>query len=183
MKITPSTLQGIYEIHFQPKEDHRGQFTRIFDSRLFAEHGLVHIWVQENRSVSLKKGTVRGLHFQAGANAETKLIRVSKGAIYDVFVDLRPDSPTFGAWDAVLLTEDNDKMLYISKGFAHGFCSLTDDTEVIYKVDSPYHPPSERGILWNDKTLGITWPVLKPILSEKDQKWPTFEQYQRFQER
>lgn len=177
MIIKPCSLQGAYEITLMPKADHRGHFTRTYDEQIFAGLGLVHRWVQENRSFTQKKGTVRGLHLQFGPHAETKLIRVSRGAIFDVFVDVRKDSPTFGRWDSILLTDSNNKMMYIPKGFAHGFCTLTDDCEVIYKVDHVYTPASEGGVVWNDPSLRITWPILKPILSEKDRRLPTLEEF------
>lgn len=183
MRIKPCSLQGVYEILLDPHLDHRGHFTRIYDQQILKYHGLDRHWVQENRSYSMAKGTVRGLHFQAAPYAETKLIRVTKGAIYDVFVDVRKDSPTLGCWDSVLLTEDNHKMLYIPKGFAHGLCTLTDDCEVVYKVDNLYSPSHERGIVWNDSTLQITWPILRPILSSKDRALPAFDEYMKEEQR
>lgn len=177
MIIKPCSLSGVYEITTVPKKDHRGHFTRIYDQQTFGELGLHRNWVQENRSYSRTKGTIRGLHLQFEPYAETKLLWVGKGAIFDVFVDLRKDSPTFGSWDSLLLTEDNDKAIYIAKGFAHGFCTLTDHCEVIYKVDHAYTPDSEGGVIWNDKSLRITWPIVKPILSEKDKRLPTLEAF------
>lgn len=170
MNILPGSLPGIYEITFTPHQDHRGSFTRIYDQDVFEKYGLHRHWVQENRSYTKKKGTIRGLHFQFPPFAETKMIRVSKGAIWDVFVDLRKDSPTFGQWGVCLLQEEYDKMLYISKGFAHGFCSITDHCEVIYKVDNYYSPAHEGTILWNDQDLRIDWPHTSPVLSRKDQE-------------
>jgi len=168
MKIVSGSLSGIYEISFTSHQDHRGSFTRLYDQGVFENYGLHRHWVQENRSYTKQKGTIRGLHFQFPPFAETKMIRVSKGAIWDVFVDLRKESPTFAKWGSCQLTEDNDKMLYISQGFAHGFCTLTDDCEVIYKVDNFYSPALEGGILWNDRDLRIDWPITTPILSRKD---------------
>ncbi|WP_138495932.1 dTDP-4-dehydrorhamnose 3,5-epimerase [Paenibacillus pinistramenti] len=179
MIIKPCRLQGIYEITLSPKADHRGHFSRVFDQQIFKQNGLSWDWVQENRSLSVKKGTIRGLHFQQGPYAETKLIRVSRGAIYDVFVDLRPDSPAFGTWDSILLTEDNNKMVYISKGFAHGFCTLEPNCEVLYKVDQYYSPEHEGGVIWNDPDLRITWPILKPVISDRDKLLPPLEDYKR----
>lgn len=181
MMITPCELQGVYEITLRPNSDHRGHFTRVYDQQIFLDHGLVGNWVQENRSFSKKKGTLRGLHLQHGPYAETKLIRVSRGAIYDVFVDLRPGSATYGHWDSILLTEDNNKMIYIGKGFAHGFCTLQEDCEIVYKVDQPYAPQHEDGVIWNDDSLRITWPILKPIISERDLRLPTLEEFRRRQ--
>ncbi|UJF35498.1 dTDP-4-dehydrorhamnose 3,5-epimerase [Paenibacillus hexagrammi] len=175
MIMIPGSLPGVYEITLSSNPDLRGYFQRLYDEQTFQEFGLHCNWVQENRSFSRKKGTIRGLHMQFGVHAETKLIRVSKGAIYDVFVDLRKDSPTFCMWDAVLLTEDNQRMVYIPKGFAHGFCTLVDDTEVVYKVDHVYSPAHEGGVYWKDETLRINWPILKPVISNKDQRLPSLE--------
>jgi dTDP-4-dehydrorhamnose 3,5-epimerase len=177
MIMKPCSLQGAYEITLQPMEDYRGHFTRIYDHRRYNELGLAEQWVQENRSFSKHKGTIRGLHLQFEPYAETKLIWVSKGAIFDVFVDVRRNSPTFGSWDSILLTESNHKMVYIPRGFAHGFCTLTDDCEVVYKVDNYYSPAHEGGFIWNDASLRINWPILKPILSEKDKKLPALEEF------
>lgn len=176
MNIRPLSLPGVYEISLEPKKDHRGYFMRTFDEKIFAQFGISRNWVQENQSQSLKKGTVRGLHFQFPPFSETKLIRVVKGAIYDVFVDIRADSPTFGKWGWIELTEDNYKMVLISRGFAHGFCTLTDQCEVVYKVDNVYAPEYEGGIRWNDRALNIDWPVDNPVISEKDSKLPTLQE-------
>jgi dTDP-4-dehydrorhamnose 3,5-epimerase len=157
--------------------DHRGHFTRSFDEQIFTHYGLNRYWVQENHTLSKKKGTIRGLHLQLPPYSETKLIRVIKGAILDVFVDLRKDSPTFGKWASIELTDDNFKMIFIPRGFAHGFCTLTDNCEVIYKVDNFYSPNHEVGILWNDDFLNIDWPVSNPIISKKDGKLPSFENF------
>jgi len=177
MVIKPYGLPDVYEIALSPVADHRGHFTRLYDSKKFDELGLVSHWVQENRSFTKRKGTIRGLHLQFESSAETKLIRVTRGAIFDVFVDLRRESPAFGSWGCMTLTESSDKMVYIPKGFAHGFCTLTNNCEVIYKVDNYYCPEREGGIIWNDKTLQISWPVDKPILSEKDKRLPNLTEY------
>lgn len=179
MIIKPVFLTGIYEITLIPNVDHRGRFTRIYDQQIYIDHGLNQNWVQENHSFSQKKGTIRGLHFQFPPYTETKLIRVNKGAILDVFVDLRRDSPTFGQWDSIELTEDNHKMIYIARGFAHGFCTLTDNCEVVYKVDNYYSPSYEGGIIWEDETLGIHWPVSTPIISNRDNKLLTLKEFMR----
>lgn len=176
MNIRPLHLPGVYEITLEPKRDNRGFFMRTFDENIFHRHGLSRKWLQENHSYSEKKGTVRGLHFQLPPFSETKLIRVIKGAIFDVFVDVRPASPTFGKWGYVELSEDNFKMVLIPRGFAHGFCTLTDHSEVLYKVDNVYSPLHEGGIRWNDPSLNIPWPVSHPIISEKDNKLPPFEE-------
>lgn len=179
MIIQPGKLQGIYDITISPNYDHRGYFARLYDQQIMMAHGLHRNWVQENRSFSSGKGTIRGLHFQWAPHAETKLIWVSRGAILDVFVDVRQDSPTFGCYDSRQLTEDNGQMVYIPPGFAHGFCTLMDNCEVVYKVDNTYSPAHEGGLLWNDPNLQIPWPVDQPVMSEKDQKLPTLEQLKK----
>lgn len=177
MKMIPTKLTGAVEIQLEPRTDHRGFFMRAYDGDIFASYGLCRNWVQENHSRSEKKGTIRGLHFQFPPYGETKLVRVVRGAILDVFVDLRKASPTFGQWDCIELSEDNFKAVYIPKGFAHGFCTLTDHCDVVYKVDQKFEPAYEGGIAWNDAALGIAWPVSHPILSEKDRLLPPFEQF------
>jgi dTDP-4-dehydrorhamnose 3,5-epimerase len=179
MIIKPLSLSGTYEITFTPHTDHRGHFTRVYDQQIFKEHGLDRNWVQENHSYSKEKGIIRGLHFQFPPYAETKLILVTRGAIFDVFVDLRKDSPAFGRWGSIELKEDNNKMVYIPRGVAHGFCTLTDDCEVVYKVDNYYSPRHEGGIIWKDETLGIHWPVSAPIISLKDNELPSLKEFMR----
>ena len=142
---------------------------RTFDDNTFYEHGMTTAWVQENHSRSEKKGIIRGLHFQFSPYAETKLVRCIRGGVLDVFVDLRLGSATFGRWDSIELTEENKKAIYIPRGFAHGFCTLTDISEILYKVDNYYSKESEAGLAWDDETVGIDWPVRQPVLSEKDQ--------------
>lgn len=173
MQITPLKLNGTYIIDLEAHQDQRGYFARTYDENVFSEHGLVTSWVQENQSSSVQKGIIRGLHFQKPPHAETKLIRVIRGAVLDVFVDLRGSSPTYGEWDAVELTGDELRLLYIPKGFAHGFCTLSEQTLVQYKVDSDYAPHAEGGIRWNDENLGIHWPTDDPILSERDRSLPS----------
>ena len=141
---------------------------RTYDTKICREHGVDREWAQENHSLSMNKGIIRGLHFQFPPYAEAKLIRCIQGAILDVFVDLRKDSRTFGQWDSIKLSEENKKMVLVPRGFAHGFCTLTHESEVVYKVDNPYAPQAESGIIWNDSELKIDWPVTEPLLSEKD---------------
>jgi dTDP-4-dehydrorhamnose 3,5-epimerase len=172
MHIQPLRLPGTYEITLAPRKDDRGYFMRVYDETIFRDHGLQTTWVQENQSRSTRKHTVRGLHFQAPPHAETKLVRVTRGAIFDVFVDLRRQSDTYGQWDAVELTEEKHNMVYIPKGFAHGFCSLTEDVIVIYRVDAYYAPAAEGGLFWQDPDVGIQWPTTDVSLSEKDSKQP-----------
>ncbi|MCE1201605.1 MAG: dTDP-4-dehydrorhamnose 3,5-epimerase [Bacteroidia bacterium] len=177
MDFKKRRIEGVIEISLNPIRDNRGFFMRTLDEKIFIEEGIVHHWVQENHSKSIKKGIIRGLHFQLPPFSEAKLVRCISGAIFDVFVDLRKDSPTFGQWDSVILNEDNYTMILIPRGLAHGFCTLTTSAEVLYKVDNFYNPDAERGLLWSDHVLNINWPTSEPIVSEKDQKNMTFETF------
>jgi len=177
MVIKKLKINGTFIIDLKPFQDFRGFFLRTYDDNIFKEKRINFKWVQENHSKTLKKGTIRGLHFQFPPFAETKLVRCIRGKILDVFVDLRKNSPTFGKWDSIILSEDNYKMVLIPKGFAHGFLTLTDNCEVIYKVDNYYNPEYECGLIWNDSDLNINWGIDNPILSEKDKKNFTFQQY------
>jgi dTDP-4-dehydrorhamnose 3,5-epimerase len=150
---------------------------RVWDEQIFREHGLTTSWVQENQSLSDRKGIIRGLHFQQPPHAETKLIRVVGGAILDVFVDLRKESATYGRWDSIQLSAESHTMVYIPKGFAHGFCTLTEKTVVIYKVDAYYAPEFEGGLRWDDETLNIRWPTQEPLVSVKDRALPSFKDF------
>ena len=170
MEVKKRKLKGVFEIFLNPIVDDRGFFMRTFDDTIFKEFGMDRKWVQENHSRSEESGIIRGLHFQLPPFSETKLVRCIKGKVLDVFVDLRKGSKTFGLWDSIELTEVNKKMIFIPKGFAHGFCTLTEESEVIYKVDNFYTPSSELGLLWNDEDINIKWPVKTPILSDKDSK-------------
>jgi dTDP-4-dehydrorhamnose 3,5-epimerase len=180
MRITEKKLRGVFEIQLEPKEDDRGFFMRVYDEEIFKKHGIHRNWVQENHSLSVKKGTVRGFHFQLPPAAETKLVRVISGEIYDVFVDLREGSPTFGQWDSVILSEENKKMLYIPRGFAHGMCTLKENSAMYYKVDNYYTPEKEFCIRWNDPELAVHWPIDKePIISEKDAHAKSFKEFKQ----
>ena len=179
MNIEERKLSGTFEIKLSPIKDERGFFMRTYDHDFFKSHGLNINWVQENHAKSAKKGTLRGLHFQLPPHAETKLIRCIKGKIQDVWVDLRENSPTFGEWDAAILTEQNKKMILIPKGFAHGYCALTNDAEVVYRVDHHYQPDHESGLLWNDPDVKIDWEIISPVLSEKDKNAPTLQQFKQ----
>lgn len=174
MTFEPLAIDGCFKITLKPNGDHRGYFVRTYDIALFAAHGLQTDWLQENQSFSATKGTVRGLHFQHGAAAETKLVRVLKGSLLDVAVDVRKGSPTFGKHVAVRLSEDNFTCLYIPRGCAHGFCTLEENTVIAYKVDNVYTPSEEGGLLWSDPALAIPWPdVENVVISDKDKLWPT----------
>lgn len=172
MNFRPLRLPGTYAIELRPIYDERGYFLRVYDRQAFYENDLDPDWKQENQSFSKHPGIIRGLHYQAPPHAEAKLVRVSMGRILDVFVDLRTDSPTFGQWDSIELSDQNFRMVFIPKGFAHGFCTLTAETLVHYRVDAKYAPHAEGGIRWNDETLNIEWPIDDPILSDRDKALP-----------
>ncbi|RLQ05540.1 dTDP-4-dehydrorhamnose 3,5-epimerase [Geobacillus stearothermophilus] len=172
VKITETSLPGVLLIEPKVFGDHRGFFMESYNKKLFVEYGLDFDFIQDNHSLSQQAGTIRGLHYQLNPKAQTKLVRVTRGAIYDVVVDIRKGSPTFGKWQGFILSADNKRQLLVPKGFAHGFCTLVENTEVQYKVDEYYSPEHDRGILWNDPALGIDWPTSNPILSDKDTKHP-----------
>ena len=150
--------------------DERGFFVETYKRDDFAERGIKEPFIQDNHSGSSRKGVVRGLHFQKAPAAQSKLVRVIRGRILDVAVDIRKASLTYGKWVSAELSAENRRMLYIPEGFAHGFCTLEDNTEVIYKCGAVYSPEHDRGVKWNDPAIGIDWPVKTPILSEKDGK-------------
>ncbi|MBY3619296.1 dTDP-4-dehydrorhamnose 3,5-epimerase [Acinetobacter sp. CUI P1] len=173
MKFTPTELEGVLIIEPAVFGDHRGWFMETFSEAKFQEQGLQLQFVQDNQSFSAAKGTLRGLHYQINPKAQTKLVRCTKGGIFDVAVDIRRGSPSYGKWFGIELTADNKKQLLIPKGFAHGFMTLTDDVEVQYKCDELYAPECDGGILWNDPEIGIKWPIhIQPVLSGKDESAP-----------
>lgn len=173
MRFTKTNLDGVVIVEPKLFGDHRGWFMETYNESNFIEAGIAVKFVQDNQSFSATKGTLRGLHYQLNPKAQTKLVRCTKGAIYDVAVDIRKGSKTFGEWFGIELTEENKKQLLIPRGFAHGFMTLTEDVEVQYKVDELYAPECDRGIIWNDPEIGIEWPMdLKPILSAKDENAP-----------
>lgn len=172
MNVIHSKLSGISLIEPKVFGDHRGFFMESYNERTFQEHGMDYRFVQDNHSLSAQAGVIRGLHYQLNPKAQTKLVRVIAGAIYDVVVDIRQESPTFGQWEGFILSAENKRQLLVPKGFAHGFCTLVENTEVLYKVDEYYSPEHDRGILWSDPELNINWPSSSPILSEKDTKHP-----------
>ena len=175
MIFTETPLGGAYLIDLEKRADERGFFARAFCAREFAEHRLVSNMVQANNSLSFQKGTLRGMHYQLAPKAETKLVRCLRGALHDVILDIRPSSPTFGQSFGADLTADNRRMMYVPKGFAHGFITLTDDAEAYYLVDEFYAPECERGIRWNDSRFSIQWPIQPVVISEKDQGFRDFE--------
>ncbi|USB34022.1 dTDP-4-dehydrorhamnose 3,5-epimerase [Paenibacillus sp. YPG26] len=172
MRVIDTGLPGAVIIETDVFEDERGFFTESYNREVFAKHGITYNFIQDNHSYSGPAGTLRGLHYQLQPKAQTKLVRVLSGAIYDVFVDLRKESPTFGKWGEVILTSRNFRQVLIPRGFAHGFCTLVPHTEVLYKVDEVYSKEHDRGILWNDPALAIPWPATKLVLSEKDKVHP-----------
>lgn len=175
MKFTETSLQGAYIIDIEPQEDERGFFARTWCVREFEEHGLNSRLVQCSVSHNKKKGTLRGMHYQAKPHEEVKLVRCTRGAIFDVIVDLRPDSPTFRRWSGISLSADGHCMIYVPEGFAHGIQTLVDDTEVFYQISEFYHPASARGVRCNDPAFGIEWPIAEMILSDRDRAFPVFE--------
>ena len=175
MIFTETRLPDAFVIDPEPYADERGLFARTFCAREFAEHGLDATTVQCNVSLNRHRGTVRGMHWQAAPHQEAKLVRCSHGAIYDMIVDLRPDSPTFGEHVGVELTAGNRRMLYVPEGFAHGFLTLEDDTEVFYQMSEFYEPDAARGLRHDDPALGIDWPAEVRVVSERDRSWPDWK--------
>lgn len=175
MEFIKTTLKDAYVIKPQVFGDHRGFFLESYSKKKFEEVGIKADFVQDNHSRSEKKGTLRGMHFQTPPYTQAKLLRVVKGKILDVIIDLRKNSETFGKWESFELTAENFEMLFVPRGFAHGFMTLEGNTEVLYKADNFYEPSSEGGIAWNDPDLKINWPIENPILSERDTKWPNLK--------
>lgn len=176
MKLTTTPINDLVVITPNVHADSRGFFLESYSEQAFAKLGLRTTFVQDNHSLSVAKNTLRGLHFQLAPFAQSKLVRVVRGAIFDVAVDLRKDSPTFKKWFGVELSAENFKMLFIPKGFAHGFCTIVENTEVMYKVDAPYSRDHDTGVAWNDAEIGIAWPTNAPILSEKDAQLKTLSE-------
>ncbi|MGZ9583854.1 dTDP-4-dehydrorhamnose 3,5-epimerase [Paenibacillus marinisediminis] len=172
MLVRETSLCGVYVLEPKAYSDHRGFFMESFHKDRLHALGLPYEYVQDNHSLSVESGTVRGLHYQLEPHAQTKLIRVLRGAIWDVAVDIRPESPQCGQWAGVILSESNRRQLLIPKGYAHGFCTLAANTEVLYKVDSYYSPEHDRGIRWDDPELNIDWPTREAVLSDKDRQLP-----------
>jgi len=176
MTFHPRDLHGVVEILPELRTDDRGFFARTWCSQEFQNAGLNPNVVQCSISFNLKKGTLRGMHYQAAPHAENKLVRCAMGAIYDVALDLRPESPTFKQWTAAVLTASNRHMLYIPEGCAHGFLTLEDNTEVLYQMSEYYHPEAARGVRWDDPAFNIDWPERVEVISERDRMYPAFEQ-------
>lgn len=178
MKFQETKIPGAFEIHLEPYSDERGLFARSWCQKEFEDHRLNPKVVQCNVSFNLRKGTLRGIHYQAAPYPEAKLVRCTRGAIYDVVVDLRPESPTFRDWVGVNLTAANRQMLYVPEGCGHGFLTLEDNTEVFYQMSEFYHPELARGVRWNDPALGIVWPGSVEVISERDGSYANVEELQ-----
>lgn len=176
MKFTPLSMAGAFRVDVEKREDERGFFARVFCAHEFADHGLETSFVQMNTSVTRKAGSVRGMHFQRPPKAEVKLIRCVRGAVFDVIVDLREGSPTFGHWQGTELTGDNRAMLYVPRGFAHGFQTLADDSELFYMHSEFYSPEHEGGLRFDDPDVGIAWPLPIAEMSPRDRQHPFLSQ-------
>ncbi len=173
MNKIATKLDGVYIIEPQVFGDHRGYFMETYSQRAFAEMGIDTVFVQDNQSFSAQKGTLRGLHFQLAPKSQAKLVRVTRGAVLDVAVDLRKGSPTYLQWEAIELTAENKRMFYIPRGFAHGFKTLTENVEFCYKVDNLYSKEHDRSVRFDDPAIGVDWgEVVKECLSEKDLSAP-----------
>jgi dTDP-4-dehydrorhamnose 3,5-epimerase len=175
MEYHESKIRGVFEIRIEPKEDGRGFFARTWCQKEFEEHGLNPHLVQCSLSFNSKKGTLRGMHYQAAPYAETKLVRCTQGSIYDVVIDLRAQSPTFRSWISVVLDSKKRNMVYIPEGCAHGFLTLEDGSEVFYQMSQFYDAGSARGVRWDDPAFRIAWPEKVTVLSERDRTYPDFE--------
>jgi dTDP-4-dehydrorhamnose 3,5-epimerase len=174
MKISPTALPGVMVVSAAPNKDERGLFARTYDAAAFAAAGLPTEWPQCNTSWNARKGTLRGLHFQAAPRPDPKLVRCTRGRIFDVAVDLRPESPTFRCWTSVELSEDNRISFAIPAGCAHGFLTLEDACEVFYMMGEVYVPELASGVRWNDPAFAIKWPAEPVTMSDKDMSWPDF---------
>ena len=175
MIFNQTPLKGAFVIDLEKRGDERGFFARAFCEKEFGSQQLVTRFVQLNNSLSAQRGTLRGMHYQLGAKAETKLVRCIRGGLLDVILDLRKDSPTFGQSYSAELTAENRRMMYVPKGFGHGFITLSDNTEAFYFVDEFYAPEAERGVRWNDPRFGIKWPMEPVVLSDKDRNHRDFD--------
>ena len=177
MDIKTTKVPGVLVLKPRRFADVRGYFVETYNAQLFRQSGIRVHFVQDNQSFSLRKGTIRGLHFQLPPAVQVKLVRVLRGSIFDVAVDLRLESPTYGQWVTLQISAESGEQIFVPRGFGHGFCTLEPNTEVAYKVDSYYAPELESGVVWNDSALNIPWPVgmNEAILSEKDRKLGTFK--------
>ena len=172
VKVEKTALPGVVVIEPRVFRDSRGFFTESYNRQAFSDAGIEAEFVQDNHSLSVPAGTLRGLHFQRPPMEQAKLVRVTAGAVYDVAVDIRPGSATFGKWVGAILSAANHRQLFVPRGFAHGFCTLVPNTEVMYKVDNYYSPEHDGGILWNDPEISVEWPFTEVTLSDKDKGLP-----------
>ena len=177
MIVKELEIKGVKVIKISPIIDNRGYFSRNYDIKIARENGFHEDWVQENISYSKSKGTLRGLHYQYPPFCETKLVRVITGSVFDVFLDIRKNSPTFGKWGGYILNSDNPEWIYLPKGIAHGMITLEDNMIMQYKVDNFFEPKADSQINWNDPDLNIKWPINPKIVSNKDQKAPSFAEF------
>ena len=175
MKITELELDGVKILEPDYFKDFRGYYCETYSSRTLRAFGIDTVFVQDNHSLSLKKGTIRGIHFQINPKSQIKLVRCTRGIVRDYVVDLRKDSPTFKKWISVELSEENGKQIWIPSGYGHAFITLVDNCEVQYKVDEWYYPEFDRAIAWNDPDIAIDWGITNPIISQKDTKAPTLQ--------
>jgi dTDP-4-dehydrorhamnose 3,5-epimerase len=175
MQFTETAVPGAFVVDLEPRADERGFFARAFCTTEFAEHGIPMTVVQSNVSVTRQSGTVRGLHLQTAPALEAKLVRCTRGAIFDVAADVRPDSPTYGTWVGVELTEDNGTSLYVPEGCAHGFQTLTDNAAILYDASAPYTPGATAGIRYDDPVLNVNWPLPVTVISDQDRGWPLLD--------
>jgi dTDP-4-dehydrorhamnose 3,5-epimerase len=174
MNFHKAKIAGVFEVCLEPRTDDRGFFARAWCQKEFAAQGLNSTVVQCNISRNARKGTLRGMHYQAHPFSETKVVRCTRGAVYDVVLDLRPKSKTFKQWVSVVLTEESGNMVYIPDGCAHGFLSLKDGSDVFYQMSEFYNPEAARGVRWNDDAFGIVWPEKVEVISERDRTYPDF---------
>ena len=175
MKFEPTPLPGAFVVNLDRMEDERGFFARTFCHEEFAANGMDTDFAQSSVSFNKREGTLRGMHFQKKPHEETKLVRCTMGAIYDVIVDLRPDSPTVTRWFGLELSAANRKALYVPKGFAHGFITLNDESEVLYQISAEFRPESAAGVRWNDPAFAIEWPVEAVVMSGRDRSYPDYQ--------
>jgi dTDP-4-dehydrorhamnose 3,5-epimerase len=175
MQVLDTPLEGLKVIEPDKFDDNRGYYLKSFEKKAFRDKGINFDIVQISHSFNPTKGTIRGIHFQIAPFAQGKIVLCVKGSVFDVAIDLRKNSATYGEWYGVELSEDNKKIAYIPKGFAHGFQTLTDNTEFLYYISDPYSKEHESGVKWNDPVFAINWPLEPTIISDKDKVWPAFE--------
>lgn len=176
MLFNQTKLPGAYLIDLEKKGDERGFFARVFCTKEFDQLGLEKTFIQVNNSLSAEKGTLRGIHYQLSPKSEVKLVRCIRGSLFDVIIDLRPKSATFGQWFGAELSAENRRMMYVPRGFGHAFLTLEDNTEALYMVSESYAPELERGIRWNDPKFSINWPMKPQVISDKDKNHPDFSE-------